>query len=257
MNEEAHVAFTSLSTATVTMALLKRGLRNVWLRGVRALDPSAPRAVGRAFTMRFVPGREDLATPESLSSSRSTRVAIEEIPPGSLAVVSSCGIVDAGVFGDILCARMVQRGVSALITDGAVRDVEGVRRTGLPVWCSGVSAPPSVAQLTFVDWQQPIGCGGVAIFPDDILIADQDGAVVIPKVMAQDILESSREAEALEEWILEQVNAGGKLPRPLPSECGKRRRSSWRLAIPALAAKCVSLKQLAICSTGRCRNSNP
>ena len=139
------------------MALLKRGLRNVWLRGVRALDPSAPRVVGRAFTMRFVPGREDLATPESLASSKSTRFAIEEISAGSVAVVSSCGIVDAGVFGDILCARMVQRGVGGLITDGAVRDVEGVRRTGLPVWCSGVSPPPLAAQLTFVDWQQPIG----------------------------------------------------------------------------------------------------
>jgi regulator of RNase E activity RraA len=229
MSEEARTAFTSLSTATVTMALLKKGLRNVWLRGVRALDPSAPRVVGRAFTMRFVPGREDLATPESLSSSKSTRFAIEEIPPGSVAVVSSCGIVDAGVFGDILCARMVHRGVGGLITDGAVRDVEGVRRTGLPVWCSGVSAPPSVAQLTFVDWQQPIGCGGVAIFPDDILIADQDGAVVIPKVMAQDILESSRETEALEEWILEQVNAGRKLPGLYPPNAeAKAEFLAWR-----------------------------
>jgi regulator of RNase E activity RraA len=228
MNEEARAAFTSLSTATVTMALLKKGLRNVWLRGVRPLDPSAPRVVGRAFTMRFVPGREDLATPESLSSSKSTRFAIEEIPPGSLAVVSSCGIIDAGIFGDILCARMVRRGAGGLITDGAVRDLEGVRRTGFPVWCAGVSAPPSVARLTFVDWQQPIGCGGVAIFPDDILIADQDGAVVIPQAMAQDILESCREAETLEEWILKQVNAGRKLPGLYPpNDEAKAEFLSW------------------------------
>ena len=167
--------------------------------------------------------------PKSLSSSKSTRFAIEEIAPGSLAVVSSCGIIDAGVFGDILCARMVHRGVGGLITDGAIRDVEGVRRTGLPVWCSGVSAPPSVAQLTFVDWQQPIGCGGVAIFPDDILIADHDGAVVIPKAMAQDVLESSRETELLEEWILEQVNGGRKLPGLYPpNEDAKAEFLSWR-----------------------------
>lgn len=229
MNEETRAAFNSVSTATITMALLKKGLRNVWLRGVRALDPSTPRVVGRAFTMRFVPGREDLATPESLSSSKSTRFAIEEIPPGSMAVVSSCGIADAGVFGDILCARMVRRGAVGLITDGAVRDVEGIRRTGLPVWCSGVSAPPSVAQLTFVDWQQPIGCGGVAIFPDDILIADQDGAVIVPKEMAQDILESSRETEALEEWILEQVNGGRRLPGLYPpNDDAKAEFQSWR-----------------------------
>ncbi len=185
--------------------------------------------VGPAFTMRFVPGREDLATVDSLSSTKSTRFAIEEMPPGSLAVVSSCGIVDAGVFGDILCARMVQRGVSALITDGAIRDVEGVRRTGLPVWCSGVSAPPSVSRLTFVDWQQPIGCGGVAIFPNDILIADQDGAVVIPKDIAQETLDSSSESEALEEWILDQVNAGRKLPGLYPpNEAAKAEFESWR-----------------------------
>ena len=124
---------------------------------------------------------------------------------------------------------MVHRGVGGLITDGAIRDVEGVRRTGLPVWCSGVSAPPSVAQLTFVDWQEPIGCGGVAIFPDDILIADQDGAVVIPKAMAQDILESSRETEALEEWNLEQVNGGRTLPGLYPpNEDAKAEFLSWR-----------------------------
>ena len=99
---------------------------------------------------------------------------------------------------------MVQRGVSALITDGAIRDIEGVRRTGLPVWCSGVSAPPSVSRLTFVDWQQPIGCGGVAIFPNDILIADQNGAVEIPKDIAQETLDSSSKSEALEEWILDR-----------------------------------------------------
>jgi regulator of RNase E activity RraA len=217
---DTHVwkALASLSTATVTMALLKKGLRNVWLRGPIMLDKSQGRVVGPAFTMRFVPGREDLATPESLSSTKSTRFAIEEMPAGSLAVVCSGGIVDAGIFGDILCARMIQRGVAALVTDGAIRDVEGVRKTGLPVWCSGISAPPSVARLTFVDWQQPIGCGGVAIFPDDVVMADQDGAVVIPKDLVQQVIDSGQETEVLEEWILDQVNAGRRLPGLYPPD---------------------------------------
>src|SRR6201991_101186 len=176
-------AFRQLSTATITTVLMKKGLRNVWLRGPSMINPEQPRIAGPAFTLRFVPGREDLATPESLSSPRSTRFAIEEMPEGSIAVVSSCGIHDAGTFGDILCARMVRRGVAGLVTDGAMRDLEGVLKTGLPVWCSGIAAPPSVAHLTFVDWQQPIGCGGVAVFPNDILVADQDGAVVIPSAM--------------------------------------------------------------------------
>ncbi|KAG1455487.1 hypothetical protein G6F57_015288 [Rhizopus arrhizus] len=89
------------------------------------------------------------------------------------------GVTDAGIFGDILCARMQKRGVAALVTDGVVRDLEGVEGTGLPVWCSGAAAPPSVAGLTFVGWQEPVGCGGVAVFPNDVIVLDRDGAVLI------------------------------------------------------------------------------
>jgi regulator of RNase E activity RraA len=103
-----------------------------------------------------------------------------------------------------------------LVTDGAVRDLQGIRKTGLPIWCSGISAPPSVAQLTFVDWQQPVGCGGVAIFPNDVIVADQDGAVVIPPSMVSDVIEAGQEMEALEEWILERVLEGRKLPGLYP-----------------------------------------
>jgi regulator of RNase E activity RraA len=154
-----------VTTATITTILLKKGLRNVWLRGTKPLQPGQPRLVGRAFTLRFVPAREDLATPESWSSPRSTRAAIEAMPEGCIAVVDAMGVTDAGIFGDILCARMAKKGVAALITDGVVRDVAGVLATGLPVWCQGTSAPPSVAGLTFVNWQEPIACGGVAVFP--------------------------------------------------------------------------------------------
>ncbi len=218
MDDSQRQALLSLSTATVTMVLMKKGLRNVWLRGPMILEATQPRVVGPAFTMRFVPGREDLATPESLFSRKSTRFAIEDMPEGCVAVISSCGIVDAGVCGDILSARMAQRGVAGLVTDGAMRDIEAVRKTRLPIWCSGVAAPPSVARLTFVDWQTPIGCGGVAIFPDDILVADQDGAVVIPQALVQTVIDLGQEGEALEEWILDQVNAGRKLPGLYPPD---------------------------------------
>ena len=128
-----------------------------------------------------MPAREDLATPESWASPISTRAAIEAMPEGCIAVVDAMGITDAGIFGDILCARMVKRGVAALVTDGVVRDVAGVLGTGLPVWCDGSAAPPSVAGLTFVGWREPIGCGGVAVFPNDVIVVDDDGAVVIPQ----------------------------------------------------------------------------
>ncbi|MGH7118260.1 MAG: ribonuclease activity regulator RraA [Acetobacteraceae bacterium] len=200
-----------VSTATITTVLLKCGLRNVSIRAAAPLDPDHPRIVGRAFTMRFIPGREDLATPESLASPASTRGAVEAMPPGSVAVVDAMGVKDVAILGDILCARMQQRGVAALVTDGALRDARGVRETGLPVWCAGVAAPPSVAGLTFVGWQQPVGCGGVAVFPDDVIVLDDDGAVVIPRALVDQVVERGPEAELMESWITQQVNAG----RPL------------------------------------------
>src|SRR5215212_3567735 len=135
LSPEALATLSGVSTATITTILLKKGLRNIWMRGTRPLSPGQQRLVGRAFTLRFVPAREDLATPESWSSPRSTRGAIEAMPEGCIAVVDAMGITDAGIFGDILCARMQKRGVAALVTDGVVRDVSGVVETGLPVWC--------------------------------------------------------------------------------------------------------------------------
>jgi regulator of RNase E activity RraA len=205
-----------ISTATITTILLKKGLRNVWLRGTKPLREGQPRLVGRAFTMRFVPAREDLATPASWSSPTSTRAAIEAMPAGCIAVVDAMGVTDAGIFGDILCARIAKRGVAGLVTDGVVRDVSGVLQTGLPVWCQGAAAPPSVASLTFVAWQQPIGCGGVAVFPGDVIVVDQDGAVLIPAALLDDVVSVAAEQERLESWIITRIEAGEALPGLYP-----------------------------------------
>jgi regulator of RNase E activity RraA len=214
----------NVTTATVTTILLKKGLRNVWMRGTRPLAPGQPRLVGPAFTLRFVPAREDLATPESWSSPKSTRAAIEAMPEGCIAVVDAMGTTDAGIFGDILCARMKKRGVAGLVTDGVVRDVAGVLSTGLPVWCQGQAAPPSVAGLTFVDWQQPIGCGGVAVFPDDVVVVDTDGAVVIPAALVGAVLETAPEQERMEGWIMDEVGRGVPLPGLYPMNAETKAR---------------------------------
>ena len=205
-----------ISTATLTTLLLKKGLRNVWMRGTRPIRPGQPRLVGRAFTLRFVPAREDLATPESWSSPKSTRAAIEDMPEGCIAVVDSMGVKDAGIFGDILCARIAKKKVAGLVTDGVVRDMAGVLGTGLPVWCAGAAAPPSVAGLTFVDWQQPIGCGGVAVFPGDVVVVDDDGAVLIPAALLDAMVAAAPGQEALENWIMGQVQQGHALPGLYP-----------------------------------------
>lgn len=217
-------ALLAVSTATLTTVLLKKGLRNVWLRGTKPLKPGQPRIVGRAFTLRFVPAREDLATPQSWSSPISTRGAIEAMPADCVAVVDAMGVQDAGIFGDILCARMQKRGVAALVTDGVIRDKAGVLGTGLPVWCQGFAAPPSVAGLTFVNWQEPIGCGGVAVFPNDVIVVDDDGAVVIPQALLNDVVAAATEQEDMENWIMQEVDNGAALPGLYPmNEATKQR----------------------------------
>ena len=213
-----------ITTATITTLLLKKGLRNVWLRGTRPISTGYPRIVGKAFTLRFVPAREDLATPESWSSPISTRAAIEAMPEACIAVVDAMRTTDAGIFGDILCARMQKRGIAALVTDGVVRDVPGVRATGLPVWCQGAAAPPSVAGLTFVAWQQPIGCGGVAVFPNDVVVADDDGAVLIPENLVDAVVAIAAEQERLEEWIMGEVRGGASLPGLYPPNAENKAR---------------------------------
>ena len=195
----------AVSTATLTTVLLKKGLRSVWLRGTRPIREGQPRLVGEAFTLRFVPAREDLATPASWASPISPRAAIEAMPEGCIAVVDSMGVKDAGIFGDILCARMKKRGVAALITDGVVRDRAGVLRTGLPVWCDGV-----------------------AVFPGDVVVADDDGAVLIPRALLDAVLAEAPEQEAAEEWIMGEVERGAALPGlyPMNEETRARYKAS-------------------------------
>ncbi|MGL6108948.1 MAG: ribonuclease activity regulator RraA [Rubrivivax sp.] len=221
-------ALAGVTTATLTTVLLKKGLRKVWMRGARALRPGQGRRVGRAFTLRFVPAREDLATPESWGAPISTRAAIEAMPEGCMVVVDAMGSGDAGIFGDILCARMRKRGVAGLVTDGAVRDLAGVLGTGLPIWSQGAAAPPSVAALTFVGWQQPVGCGGVAVFPNDVVVADDDGAVLIPAALLDEVVTAAVEQELLEGWIMTQVEAGQPLPGLYPpNEANRAAYEAW------------------------------
>ena len=217
-------ALRATTTGTIHTILLKKGIRRTWMNGPSPIFQAEERIVGPAFTLRFVPAREDLATPESWSSPRSTRAAIEEMPDGAVCVIDAMGVTEAGVFGDILCARMHKRGVAALVTDGVVRDGAGVEGTGLPVWCAGVAAPASVAGMTFVGWQEPIGCGGTAVFPNDIIVADGDGAVVIPAAFVEEVAKAGPEQERLEAWIMKEVERGVPLPGLYPPNAETKAR---------------------------------
>jgi hypothetical protein len=139
-------------------------------------------------------------------------------------VVDAMGVTDAGIFGDILCARMAEARRRRLVTDGVVRDVAGVLGTGLPVWCQGAAAPPSVAGLTFVDWQEPIGCGGVAVFPNDVVVVDDDGAVLIPQALVDEVDTEAWPSEVEQETRWKKLDHG----RGSPSRARCRCRASTR-----------------------------
>jgi regulator of RNase E activity RraA len=224
ISADALAALAEVSTATITTVLLKKGIRNAYLRGPKPLADGCPRIVGPAFTMRFIPAREDLAVPEAWASPRSTRAAIEDMPEGVVAVADARGLTEAAIFGDILVARMRKRGVAALVTDGTMRDAAGVLATGLPVWCTGAAAPSSVAGHIFVGWQEPIGCGGVAIFPGDIVVADGDGAVVIPIALVEEVAKLGPEQERFENWALAEVQRGLPLPGLYPPNAETKAR---------------------------------
>ncbi|MDE3174891.1 MAG: ribonuclease activity regulator RraA [Pseudomonadota bacterium] len=221
---KSHEILRQVSTPTLTTVLLKKGLRNIWIRGARPLASGGARVVGPAFTLNFIPAREDLATPEAWASPTSTRAALEAAPAGAVVVANALGLTDAGIFGDILCARMVKRGLAGLVTDGVVRDIAGVLATGLPVWAQGYAAPPSVAGLIFTGWDQPIGCGGVGVFPGDAIVADADGAVVIPAALVDEVAALAQEQERLEAWILREVENGAPLPGLYPPNAETRAR---------------------------------
>jgi regulator of RNase E activity RraA len=231
LDASARQTLLGIGVGTITTILLKKGLRNIWMRGTLPLRPGQERIVGPAFTLRFIPAREDLATPAAWSAPISTRTALAAMPEGAVAVVDAMGVQDAAIFGDILVARMAQRGVAALVTDGRLRDIEGVLATGLPIFASGVAAPPSVAGFTFANWGEPIGCGGVAVFPGDIIVADKDGAALIPPAYLDAVLTEGPAQEAAEAWILDQVNeTGAALPGLYPMNEETRARYEAAMA---------------------------
>jgi regulator of RNase E activity RraA len=210
MSKAVFDVLSKVTTATITTMLLKKGIRRCWMHGPKPLVANGGRVVGSAFTLRFVPAREDLATPESWANPISTRAAIEEMPEGAIAVADAMGVPSAGIFGDILCARMRKRNVAALVTDGVLRDRAGVLTSALPVWCAGIAAPASVNGLTFV-------------------VADDDGAVVIPQGMVEFVAHEGAEHELYESWVFSEVEKGVKLPGLYPpDEAAKARYAAWR-----------------------------
>ncbi len=221
----------TVTTATISMQLLKRGIRRVWMQGPRPLTAGTPRVAGEAFTLRFVPMREDIATLESYQAPGSLREAIEAMPPGRLVVIDARGEQGCGTLGDILVARLKVCGARGVVSDGAMRDVADIEAVGLPVYCSGPTAPPSITGLYFAGWELPIGCGGVAVLPGDVVVADTDGAVVVPRALAEEVGRDAVEQERFERYAQMRVRRGapvlGLYP---PNEQTLADYEAWRAA---------------------------
>ncbi len=206
---DIHERLARVTSATVSTQLFKRGFRSVSIHGIAPLSPDQPTIAGPVWTMRFTPYREDLVDLDHTASSRSVfRQTIEHAPAGSVVVAETGGDPSSGVLGDILSTRLRHRGVAGLVTDGTVRDVNGILASGFPVVCRGGAAPASVVNFYEAGHSEIINCGGVTILPGDSIIADCDGAVVIPASILEPVVQACEEQEAYEAWALAQVKSG-------------------------------------------------
>ena len=199
-----------VSTATITTQLLKNhGMRTRAVAGVHPVNPATCKFVGPAFTARYVPMREDL----SMGGKRALALnpmqeAIDTMPSGSALVIDMMGNAGCGALGDILIARLVARGTAGVVADGGMRDIEPVCQMSLPVFARGYAAPPSFTDLLAADTQVPVGCGGVLVIPGDIVVADADGVVVIPRYLADVVARDGFGQEQMEAWIRRKIDAG-------------------------------------------------
>ena len=220
-----------VSTATLTTQLFKRGLRNAFMQGVRPLGRYGANLVGPAFTLRNIPAREDIdnvavfANPE-----HPQRKAIEITPAGYVLVIDCRGDTRAACAGQILVTRLMKRGVAGLVGDGGIRDAGPIgEMPQFPVFCAGASAPLNLAQHHAVETNVPIGCGGVAVYPGDIIVGDRDGVVVIPAALADEVAHDAADQEELEEFLLERVADGAALPGTYPPNAATRAAfEKWR-----------------------------
>ena len=219
LNHETIEALGRASTATLQTQLFSRGLRNTFLFSLRPLAPDTARFVGEAFTLRYIPAREDLDVLDAFQDpAHPQRLAIESVGPGQVLVMDCRGEGRAASAGHILITRLQRRGAVALVTDGSVRDSPQLRRESFPVFTSAVSATTNLVLHHAVDMQVPIGCAGVPVFPGDILVGDEEGVVVIPRHLAAQIAQPAAEQEELERFILRRIQAGAALPGTYPPD---------------------------------------
>lgn len=217
MANDIQARLAAIGTPTLSSQLIKHGLHQSYLAGPRRLVGEST-VCGPAFTLRFVPARDDKAVPASYGWPGALPAAIDAAPPGSVVVIDARGNPAAGTVGDIFADRLRLNGVRAIVSDGVVRDLPGLRQVGLPIWASGTASPPSIGGLSFAGWGEPIGCGDAAIWPGDLIVADEDGVLVVPPDLAEEIAAGGEKQNRFELWVQKRVAAGAQLVGLYPAD---------------------------------------
>lgn len=231
MNPDTRLQLMGVSCATLCTALFKRGLRNQFIQDVRPLNPGLPNMVGPAFTLRYMPAREDL-NPITVFNDRGhpQRKAVETCPPGAVLVMDSRKDARAASAGGILVSRLMKRGVAGVVTDGGFRDSPEIARLAIPAYHQRPSAPTNLTLHQAIDIDVPIGCGDVAVWPGDIVVGDAEGVVVIPAAIADAIATEAVEMTAFEDFVQEKVLEGRSILGLYPptDEQSRADFAAWR-----------------------------
>ena len=209
LSPQTREALQKVSSATLTTVLFKRGFRNVFIQGVFLLNRNSPKMVGEAYTLRYIPAREDLDQLGAFEGrGHPQREAIEACPSGQVLVMDARRDASAATGGDILMTRLMVRGAAGIVTDGGLRDSPTIEKLPWPAYCAARSAPLNLVRHHAIDSQVPIGCGGVAVYPGDIVVGDGEGVVVIPAGIAAEVAQEAAAQTVFEDWVEAKVKEG-------------------------------------------------
>lgn len=231
LGEETRAKFMRVTTPTIATALFRRGLRNQFIQDVRPLSPKGRNMVGQAFTLRYIPAREDLNTIEVFRNpGHPQRAAVEQCPPGAVLVMDSRKDARAASAGSILVTRLQVRGVAGIVTDGGFRDSPEIALLDIPAYHHRPSAPTNLTLHQACDINVPIGCGDVAVFPGDVLVGDDEGVMVIPAHLADEIADEVVEMTAYEDFVTQEVMNGRSIIGLYPptQETSRTDFAEWR-----------------------------
>ncbi|RCS22645.1 ribonuclease activity regulator RraA [Phyllobacterium salinisoli] len=231
MNPHTHAKLMTVSTATLCTALFKRGLRNQFIQDVRPVKPKGSNMVGPAFTLRYIPAREDLNTLEVFRNpEHPQRAGVEQCPAGAVLVMDSRKDARAASAGGILVTRLMVRGVAGVVTDGGFRDSPEIAEMAIPAYHSRPSAPTNLTLHQAIDLNVPIGCGDVPVFPGDVVVGDDEGVIVLPAHLADEIADEAVEMTAYEDFVMEEVARGRSIIGlyPATSDEPKQDFAKWR-----------------------------